>query len=242
MTNIFTPSFTYNAPSTCYKPLYFKQTKKKKNKKRKNQKKILLYKFSWRFLRRLAVINRRSQHRYITDTHTHTCILRTVARSAISVYEIKSRREGPRTSKIFFALLLRSPPPRTHVRFRFHSLFSAPNPPPPFSAFFRADDRHIERMQNGLRYIEQIWDMGEEEGGATLPTSFFYRLSLIARAWNRDTIQIHEPFALLEYRRFPYQPPRDTRTLNDTYLAKFQIPLSFTSTREFFFVFSVLAK
>lgn len=125
-------------------------------------------------------------HRYITDTHTHTCILRTVARSAISVYEIKSRREGPRTSKIFFALLLRSPPPRTHVRlhvrFRFHSLFSAPNPPPPFSAFFRADDRHIERMQNGLRYIEQIWDMGEEEGGATLPTSFFYRLSLIARA------------------------------------------------------------
>lgn len=102
----------------------------------------------------------RSQHRYITDTYTHTCILRTVARSAISVYEIKSRRKGPRTSKIFFALLLRSPPPRTHVRFRFHSLFSAPNPPPPFSAFFRADDRRIERMQNGLRYIEQIQDMG----------------------------------------------------------------------------------
>lgn len=156
MTNIFTPSFTYNVINH-YIP---SKQKKKKNKKGKNQKKILLYKFSWRFLRRLAVINRRSQHRYITDTHTHTCILRTVARSAISVYEIKSRREGPRTSKIFFALLLRSPPPRTHVRlhvrFRFHSLFSAPNPPPPFSAFFRADDRHIERMQNGLRYIEQI--------------------------------------------------------------------------------------
>ena len=149
--------------------------KKKKNKKRKNQKKILLYKFSWRFLRRLAVINRRSQHRYITDTHTHTCILRTVARSAISVYEIKSRREGPRTSKIFFALLLRSPPPRTHVRlhvrFRFHSLFSAPNPPPPFSAFFRADDRHIERMQNGLRYIYVCvyrWCIGVESDSATV--------------------------------------------------------------------------
>lgn len=158
MTNIFTPSFTYNAPSTCHKPLYFKQTKKKKIKKGRIKKKILLYKFSWRFLRRLAVINRRTIA-LNTDTspiHTHIYILRTVARSAISVYEIKSRREGPRTSKIFFALLLRSPPPRTHVRFRFHSLFSPPNPLPPFSAFFRADDRRIERMQNGLRYIEQI--------------------------------------------------------------------------------------
>ena len=136
-----------------------KNKKKKKNKKGKNQKKnpsLQIFMTLFTTPRRHKPSHYCSQHRYITDTYTHTCILRTVARSAISVYEIKSRRKGPRTSKIFFALLLRSPPPRTHVRFRFHSLFSPPNPLPPFSAFFRADDRRIERMQNGLRYIEQI--------------------------------------------------------------------------------------
>lgn len=70
MTNIFTPSFTYNVINH-YIP---SKQKKKKNKKGKNQKKILLYKFSWRFLRRLAVINRRTIA-LNTDTspiHTHT--------------------------------------------------------------------------------------------------------------------------------------------------------------------------
>lgn len=50
---IFTPSFTYNTPSPpCHKPSITKKQKKK------NKKKILLYKFSWRFLRRFTVINR----------------------------------------------------------------------------------------------------------------------------------------------------------------------------------------
>lgn len=105
----------------------------------------------------------RSQHRYITDTHTHTCILRTVARSAISVYEIKSRREGPRTSKIFFALLLRSPPPRTHVRFRFHSLFSSPESA---AAFFSLFPRRRQAYRANAKWFKIYRaDMGYGGGG-----------------------------------------------------------------------------
>lgn len=72
-------------------------------------------------------------HRY---THTHMYLTHSGKISHIGLYEIKSRREGPRTSKIFFALLLRSPPPRTHVRFRFHSLFSSPESAAAFFSLF----------------------------------------------------------------------------------------------------------
>lgn len=106
----------------------------------------------------------------------------------ISHIGICNKVETQRSSKIerqrYFSLSLHPPPPPSNRRaqtllYASVFIFFFPRNPPPFSAFFRADDRRVQRrMQNGLRYIEQI------QGGmvGSYPPSLFYRLSLIARA------------------------------------------------------------